>query len=244
MDGVSTQTSFQVDWDFSNVKKGYDNVKWFTPVAPDENNERYYNRRGFQHSKDMLLNAEHRACDILRDQIIGGGLSCSVLCPIFHRGDGNELPSPDDPQLVLKWNAISADINLQRGSARFEIIAEKCWQKDGSVVRFHWIVDCRERGLMYSYIPNPARKGFNHKYHCRGFDLEVVSFKVNHREIFYFDKDTGELDPLARGLTPLANDCLDIDSKVDLVENTKVSPGDTNFCVGSCSGYLIAATNN
>lgn len=201
-------------------------------------------------------------------QMAAGGLATTAMYPAFLNASelrtvGNLKPS-DIKNQELVWNEMIFEVesveNSPNYTGRFTINAQKKITFRNPIsggediiifANYEWIIHTTEGGLIYARIPDPkmpdgsSMQGFNHKYHARSPHIKVVSFKINGAEVPYFDSQTGMLYKVGNVKHPSPSDCLDIDTVRPLIGSGTIEmrPRDIRFCAGSCSGYLITATN-
>ncbi|MEM7060325.1 MAG: hypothetical protein AAF557_22320 [Pseudomonadota bacterium] len=212
----------------------------------------------------IILNSNERIKENIAQQIEAGGLS-QLASEVLH------FPYPDHKLLKLEYHFLDIEIH-NNGSADIIAIAKKSFEstliggfKIG--IWYEWKIFVEPGGIKQGEIHKPIGKFdengdpiiFNYKYHARAPNIIIKSFKVgidkNNDDVIdegeindveYF-LPNGDVNRLGAVFHPNNSDCIDIDMVVDLDGNGKpVDPNNPKhlmFCAGSCSGYLLAATN-
>lgn len=179
------------------------------------------------------------------------------------------IPTPDgydgnpNTKMELKWNKIGVDINETMRSAVLEVTTVKTvttTHPDNSITTqpyiYYWIIAIERGGLFFAEIKNqqPPLEKYNgwFRYFARGEKIKVITFAAGKgdtendlRPVDYFDED-GNLNDLARVYFHSNSDCIEILTKdrFEHGETYGTNPGnDFRLCAGSCSGYLLAASN-
>lgn len=173
-------------------------------------------------------------------------------CPI-----ANVHVMPNHPCLKLEWNSLLFNIDEHELSATFDIVVtKKCVYPHTNIpcigfkeVTYRWDIYVKPGGLDKTYITNPVRPldpskpKLHYKYFARGSAILVRDFEINGKDVTEYDGVTGQRNRLAAVFHPNPNDCIDINSAVPLSGTGSLPPSSINFCAGSCSGYMLAATN-
>lgn len=185
---------------------------------------------------------------ILGRQIEAGGLetlSAAIL----------RVPNPGNNNLKVNWNKLHFDIDHIKRSATMRITTTKHYTDSvtGAAKDFiyRWEMDVAEDGLHYRDIGSADPKT-PHRYFAMGRSLQIRKFEaapgkdpMKLREIEFIFED-GTLNPLARVYSHSNADCIEIKSSKKL-DNAGILGGagvKLEFCAGSCSGFLLAATNS
>lgn len=173
---------------------------------------------------------------ILQSQSLSGGLAMSMAYALASTW-------PNDPNMTLKWNKMIFHIDSYNRSAVLDIRTLKTLDQNGvqTDIKYRWVIAIKPGGLRTGTI---SAGNMTYKIYARGQDIEVISFEVDDQPVKYFFSN-GDLNPLAKVYSPSNDDCIDIDLKVAIDGDGVIispSPLAMNFCAGSCSGYLLAAT--
>ncbi len=193
-------------------------------------------------------------------QLRAGGvsaLSAAVLSiPSPDGGDGNP-----NTKMKLKWNKIEVDINETMRSAVLEVTTVKTVETthpDGSMTSqnyiYYWVIAVERGGLFFAKLKNQDPEEYDgwFRYFARGEKIKVITFAAGKgdtendlRPVDYFDED-GNLNDLARVYYHSNSDCIEILTKDRFAHGGTYGTNNGNdirLCAGSCSGYLLAASN-
>lgn len=174
--------------------------------------------------------------ETIRSQTLGGGLSMAIAYALSGTW-------PNNPNLTLKWNRMRFHIDSYNRSAVLDIAAVKTLTENGveTDIKYRWVIAIRPGGLRTGHI---MAGDLTYKIYARGQDVEIISFEIDDQPVKYFFPD-GSINQLAKVYSPSNDDCIEIDLKVAVDGDgviTSPTPEMLNFCAGSCSGYLLAAT--
>lgn len=184
---------------------------------------------------------------IIRQQKAAGGLSTIIGSLLSVKRTGKKIPQPGSDDLTIKWNRIKITHHPVLGSVRMEVVAVKEQKKIGKKFIYMWEI----RIAPGEFRSRKVAGKWPFRHFARGKAIQVLTFMAgvgdnekNLKHVRFINAD-GTLNPLARAYYHSNSDCLEIKSKKDLtVDGTIGGKGNkVEICGGSCSGYLLAATN-
>lgn len=236
----------------------YEEVGWVGPnydrffsVSLQDDDGKKFNRYKKYRRADLISSSE--GVSLAAQQLSLGGLSGSVIAPIFLDSVVEKARTPRVKEEII-WNSLFFDIDRLNETGLFDISAFKRQINEQGVVvgtvTYRWQIFVKEGGLIIDEIPNPVHfdksgNPMKYKIHARSPYIEVRSFEIDGEDVPYYNQQNGTIHPLGSVKHPNPNDCLDIDSSIPLVGSGQIdaTPGNVRFCAGSCSGYMITASN-
>jgi hypothetical protein len=171
--------------------------------------------------------------EVLQNQLTQSGLSLLTAHLL-------DAPLPGSGQLL--WNQMSYHLNEFNRSGTIDVTTKKEFKdQDGSIVEheYRWIIAIQPGGLRVGKIASG-----HWIYFAQADQVRVIVFQVDGKDVPYFN-DEGEPVKLAKVYAPHNDDCILIKAKFPPGDgDTPIgTPESMIFCAGSCSGYLLAATN-
>ena len=167
--------------------------------------------------------------------------------------DLRQRTSNDDALGTLTWKRVIYNINLELGTASFDVTATR--QENGQEVTRRWVMAVCG-GLKVTRMNPPMRnhndssQPFNWKINASGTTIEMIAYYENGELIRALDDDNNFTDA-GRVYWSDARSCLDVftvdqpqtggelqyDSDIDGIRDT------TGMCFGRCTSPGVIATN-
>ena len=231
---MSGASASALDFDLNDYRKEGEEVPAKVVASPDFKELPVESLFEPFYFRPIDLREEPLEKETLRSQVEGGGLSMAIA---------HALTWPNAKGLKLKWNGMTFDIDDYNRSAVLDVTALKSLTENGVTkdIKFRWVIAIKPGGLRTGRIKAGE---MTYMIYATGKEIEIITFEVDGKPVKYFEDD-GRINRLAKVYSPNDNDCIDIKVRVEIDNDGTIkspSPDDLNFCAGSCSGYLLAAT--